>query len=344
MPHRQRTANRNPPPRAFTPPRLVQGRLSRSAPVRRNGGHDHRPEVLDQRSVSPVYDGFTDRACRVFLEMRSEAFLLDHDHTGTEHLFIAIVEVNDDVTGPVLRRFGVLPETLRREVRALVTPGIDFDSERMIVFRASGPDDETTGPEVAPLPVASDREFTPRLMKCLMRLAPFEARELDDDHVGPEHMLLALLREGNGVAVQALQNLGVDTSELTAALYQKIADDPAAGDRTAPEPIEEESQAALEMRRAMALARMRPEDRVVFTSDQATQVFCVLDAIERLYNSEHRDEAIEQVTRLITESFRRRAGNTSRSTPARFTPAQERQILTSIVEHLRSRAADQLGD
>ena len=319
------------------------GRVRGTIPVRRNGGHHHW-QGLAQRRVSPVYDGFTDRACRVYLEMRSEAFLLDHDHTGTEHLLIAIVEANDDVTGPVLRRFGVLPEALRQEVRAVVTPGIDFDGEWLMVLRAPGSDDETAGPEVAPLPVASDREFTPRLMKCLMRLAPFEARELGDDHVGPEHMLLALLRQGDGVAVQALTNLGVDTSELMRALYQKIVDDPAAGDRTAPERSEVESQASLEMRRAMSQSRMRPEDRVVFTSDNATQVFCVLDAIERLYNSEHRDEAIEQVTRLITESFRRRAGNTNRFTPARFTPAQERQILTSIVEHLRRRAADQLGD
>ena len=104
--------------------------------------------------------------------MRSEAFLLDHDHTGTEHLLIAIVEVNDDVTAPVLRRFGVSTETLRREVRALVTPGIDLDSEWTIVLRTPSPDDdEAAGQEVAPLPVASDREFTPRLMKCLMRLA-----------------------------------------------------------------------------------------------------------------------------------------------------------------------------
>ena len=291
-----------------------------------------------------MYDGFTDRACRVLLEMRSVAFLLDHDHTGTEHLLLAIVEANDDVTGPVLRRFGVAPETLRREVRAIVTPGIDLDNESLMVLRAQGPDDEPAVSEVAPLPVASDREFTPRLLKCLMRLAPFEARELGDDHFGPEHMLLAILRERNGVAVQALQNLGVDSSELMRAIYQKIADDPAAGDRIAPEPIEKQSQAALEMRRAMAHSRMRLEDRVVFTSDNATQVFCVLDAMERLYNSEHRDEAVEQVTRLLTESFRRRAGSASRSTPARFTPAQERQILTSIVEHLRRRAADQLGD
>jgi ATP-dependent Clp protease ATP-binding subunit ClpC len=292
-----------------------------------------------------MYGVLTDRACRVFLEMRGEAFLLDHDHTGTEHLLIAIVEVDDDVAGPVLRRFGVTAENLRREVRALVTPGSDFDSEwTTVILRAPGPDGEAAGPEVATDPVVSDREFTPRLMKCLMRLAPFEAHELGDGHVGPEHLLLAILREGNGVAVQALQNLGVDTSELMRALYEKIADDPAAGDRTAPEPSEEDRQAHLEMRRAIAHSRMRPEDRVVFTSDNATQVFCVLDGIDRLYNSEHREETIEQVTRLLTESFTRRARNTSRSTPAPFTPAQERQILTSIVEHLRRRAADQLGD
>jgi ATP-dependent Clp protease ATP-binding subunit ClpA len=292
-----------------------------------------------------VYDGFTDRSCRVFLKMRSEAFLLDHHHTGTEHLLIAIVEVNDDVTSPVLHRFGVSTETLRREVRALVTPGIDFNAEwSTVVIGTPGPYDEAAGPEVAAEPVVSDREFTPRLLKCLMSLAPFEARELGDDHVGPEHLLLAVLREGNGNAVQALQNLGVDGPELMRALYERIADDPAAGDRTAPERSEEESQASLEMRRAMAQSRMRPEDRVVFTSDNAIQVFCVLDAVERLYNSEHRDEAIEQITRLITESFTQRAGNTSPSAPTHFTPAQQRQILTSIIGNLRRRAADQLGD
>jgi ATP-dependent Clp protease ATP-binding subunit ClpA len=177
-----------------------------------------------------------------------------------------------------------------------------------------------------------------------MRLAPFEARELGDRHVGPEHLLLAVLREGNGMAVQALLNLGVDTAELTRALYEKIADDPEAGDTTAPQPNEEERQAALEMRRMRAHSRMSPEDRVVFTSDDATRVFCVLDGIERLYNFEQSEEVIEQVTRSLSESFSRRAGNTSRSTSARFTPAQERQILTSIVAGLRRTAANQLGD
>ena len=212
------------------------------------------------------------------------------------------------------------------------------------MIRAPAPDEEAVGPEAAGQSVVSDRKFTPRVNKCLMRLAPFEARELGDDHIGPEHLLLALLRAGNGVAVQALRNLGVDASELLRALYERIADDPAAGDSTAPEPSEQERQAVLEMRQIRAQSRMRPEDRVVFTSDDATQVFCTLDAIERLFNSEHSEEAIEQVTRLLTESFVRRAGDTSRSSSAHFTPAQQQQILTSIVGNLRRRAADQLGD
>jgi hypothetical protein len=70
----------------------------------------------------------------------------------------------------------------------------------------------------------------------------------------------------------------------------------------------------------------------------------VLDGIERLYNSEYRDEAIEQVTRLITESFFRRAGETSQSSSPSFAPAQQRQILETIVGHLRRQAVDQLGD
>lgn len=291
-----------------------------------------------------MYGDLTDRACRVLLEMRDEALLLDHDHTGTEHLLLGIVEANDDVCGPVLRSFGVTDENLRREVRAIVTPGIGFDSEWTRVSRAPGPDEDAVEAQPEPDPVASEREFTPRLAKCLTRLAPIEARDLGDQHVGPEHLLLGLLRAGNGVAVRALMNLGVDPIELVKALYEKIAEDPAAGDPTAPEPSEEARQTALEMRRVRATLRMRPEDRVVFTSDDASRVFCVLDAIDRLYNVEHREEAIEQVTRLITESFHRRAGNVSQSTPAQFTPAQERQILSSIVGDLRRQASDQLGD
>jgi ATP-dependent Clp protease ATP-binding subunit ClpA len=291
-----------------------------------------------------MYGNLTDRACRVILEMEGEAFVLDHDHVGTEHLLIAIVEVNDDVTGPVLSRFGVSTERLRREVRSLVTPGIDFDNEWQSTFvMAPGPDEAVASPEPIIEPGVSNGEFTPRLRECLSRLARAEAELLGDHHVGPEHMLLAVLREGKGVGVQALQNLDVDAGELKSALYEKIADDPAAGDSTAPRPTEEEQQAALEVRRMGALSGMRPEERVIFTSEYATMVFCVLDGIERLYNSEHRDETIQQVTMVLSESFSRKADNTSGFTSSSFTP-EAQQFLAKVVGSLRRRAADQLGD
>ncbi len=292
-----------------------------------------------------MYGHLTDRACRVLLEMRSEAFLLDHDHTGTEHLLIAIVAVDGSITGPVLRRFDLTAERVRREVQLLVTPGIDLDRGwTKIVIKAPGPDEETLEPETPVDSVAPPREFTPSLLKCLMRLAPFEAQELGSDHVGPEHLLLALLRAGDGVAVQALRNLDAEPGVVMRAVYEKIAEDPVAVDSTAPELSDEERRAALEMQRVRANSRMRPEDRVVFTSDDATRVFCVLDGVARLYNSGHHGDVVEAITRSLTESFTRRAGNPSQTTPAPFTPDQERQILRSIVEGLRRQAADQLGD
>ncbi len=89
--------------------------------------------------------------------MRDEAFVLDHDHTGTEHLLLAIVKVNDDLTAPVLRRFGVSEAGLHQEVQKIVTPDLDPDAAgagqssitrpplRMAV-RSSNPSPPTIGP------------------------------------------------------------------------------------------------------------------------------------------------------------------------------------------------------
>ena len=221
------------------------------------------------RRVVPMsmYAGFTDRACRVLLEMRDEAFLLDHDHTGTEHLLLAILEVNDDLTSPVLRRFGVNEADLRREVQKLVTPDLDVENGAGAQIHFIARDfDEDDGETVRSEPTdnaASAREFTPRLLTCLMRLGPFEAQELGDDHVGSEHLLLAVLKEGHGVAVEALANLGIDVPQLTLAIYERIAEAPESSDPTVPQPSEKARQAKFTMRRAMAQSRMNMEDRVV---------------------------------------------------------------------------------
>ena len=287
-----------------------------------------------------MYDGYTDRACRVLLEMQTEAFVLDHDHVGTEHLLLAIVDANDDLTAPVLRRFGASVDPLRREVQKLVTPGIDVDADyEVLVFNQHRLDEDTVDADRSGQDaVAQSREFTPRLLRCLMSLSPREAEALGDERSGTEHLLLAVLNEGNGLGVRALSNLGVDTAELRRAIYERIAEAPEANDLAAQSPSDEDRQAALDMRRTLAVARMVPEDRVLFSGSEAARVFCVLDGVDQLFTGDS-GEVIEQVTKVIRDSFARRAGRTDQ-----FTPEQERQILSSIVSSLRRQAAEQLGD
>ena len=290
-----------------------------------------------------MYEGFTDRACRVFLEMRDEAFVLDHDHTGTEHLLLAILQVNDDLTAPVLRRFKVKEDDLRREVQKIVTPDLDLDAAGgWTHFHSSavtGGDGEVVGP--APDDnEASPRHFTARLLTCLMRLAPFEAQELGDEHVGPEHLLLAILKEGHGIGVEALTNCGVDVTQLVVALYTRIAEAPEASDSTVPQPTERDRQAELDRRRMMAQSRMNMDDRVVFNSSEAVRAYCVLDGIARLFSTE--GPATEEVTDLIVESFKMRG--VPGGAADQMTPDQERRIVRSIVSGLRRQAGAQLGD
>jgi ATP-dependent Clp protease ATP-binding subunit ClpC len=287
-----------------------------------------------------MYEGYTDRACRVFLEMRDEAFHLDHEHTGTEHLLLAIVRVNDDLTAPVLRRFGVIEADLRREVQKIITPDLDLDTDggwtHFIAPTIAGNEGEVV--QTAPTGnEASPRHFTPRLLTCLMRLALFEAKELGDEHIGPEHLLLAVLREGHGISVEALTNLGVDVTQLTLAIYSRIAEAPESSDPTVPQPTDER-QATLDTRRMLAEARLNMDDRVVFAHSEAARVYCVLDGLDRLLDKGS-ESVIEEITKVIGESFSFRAGQASK-----FTPAQERQIVSSIVSGLRRQARLQLGD
>lgn len=288
-----------------------------------------------------MYGGFTDRACRVLLEMRDEAFVLDHDHTGTEHLLLAILEGNDGLTAPILRRFGLDEADLRRAVQKIVTPDLDLDDEGGVqIVLTTGPDAAGAAHTGLPDNEASPREFTPRLLTCLMRLAPFEAQELGDEHIGPEHLLLAVLKEGHGVGVQALTNLSIDIPQLAMAVYARIVEAPGSSDPAVPQPTHEDRQARLEMRRAMAQSRMSMEDRVVFTTSEAARVYCVLDGIDRMLDGG--GPMGYEVADVIRESFKNRGGQDGHA--GQIEPDQERRIVRSIVSGLRRQARDQLGD
>ncbi len=126
---------------------------------------------------------FTDRVRKVLQMAREEAARLRHEHVGTEHILLAIVEEGEGVASAVLTNLDVDLEEVERRVEAAVKPGAD---------RRTGPD----------LP------YTSRAKKVL-ELAMSEARELNHAYVGTEHLFLGLLREEKGIAAQVLAELGV---------------------------------------------------------------------------------------------------------------------------------------
>ena len=277
-----------------------------------------------------MYGEFTDRGCRVLLEMRTEAFLLDHDHTGTEHLILGVLEANDDITGPALSRLGITADGLRSEIKELARPINPPGPKRIVVGSGTSPSSDS---------VTSPRAFTSRLTTCL-RLAGLERDGLGDERMGPEHLLLGVLRKGDGVGVQALRGLGVEPSDLRTAIYERISEVPGASDTSGPKPTDRDPDATLDARRLAAQGRMHPEDRIVFTFTEASHVFCVLDGLDR-YLTPPRTDGSDLVVDAIHNSFLRRSGQPDRT---QFTLEQVRQIVRSIVSQLARSATDQLED
>ena len=126
-------------------------------------------------------NNFTPRAQQVLQLARREADRFNHGYIGTEHLLLGLIALGEGVAVAVLRRMGLDLETVRMEVEKAVGVGSDM---------------KTVG----------NVPYTPRVKKVLA-LAGTEARAMNVDFVGTEHILLGLLREGEGVAARVLANL-----------------------------------------------------------------------------------------------------------------------------------------
>ena len=130
-----------------------------------------------------MFERFTDRARRVVVLAQEEARLLNHSYIGTEHILL-----------------GILAEEEGIGAQALVAQGVDLPATRRAI-------EEMIGPGTSPPP--SHIPFTPRAKKVL-EYSLREAIQLKHRHIGTEHLLMGLIREGEGVAPQALQTMGVD--------------------------------------------------------------------------------------------------------------------------------------
>ena len=165
---------------------------------------------------------FTPRAQQVLALARKEADRLNHNFLGTEHLLLGLIKLGQGVAVNVLQKMGLDLETVRMEVEKQV---------------GTGPDQKMIG----------NIPYTPRVKK-VIALAQKEAKNLNHTYVGTEHLLLGLLREGDGVAAKVLRALDVDIEqcrqEILKELDPNFAAQPGEEQQPGENPVEKQAAAA----------------------------------------------------------------------------------------------------
>ena len=145
----------------------------------------------------PVFERFTDQARHVVALSLDEARMLGHDRIGTEHVLLGLIDEGEGVAASALRALKIDPQEVRSHVAEIIG-----DAQR------------------AP---ATHLPFTPRAKK-VIELSPREAQQLGNTYIGTEHILLALVREGQGGAVRVLLGQGVQLNQVRQQVLQVLAD------------------------------------------------------------------------------------------------------------------------
>lgn len=145
------------------------------------------------------FANFTPRAQRAIELAKREAYNFNHPHVGTEHLLLGLLALGEGVAISVLENLNISADRIRMEIRKAV---------------GEGPQTKVEG----------EIPFTPRAKKVL-QLAMAEAQAMNHTYVGTEHILLGLLREGEGIAAQVLRNLDVDLESVRAQVIRELNPD-----------------------------------------------------------------------------------------------------------------------
>jgi hypothetical protein len=193
------------------PPAVVREWLAAAAGGRI--GIDELADWLDQATSgrrTDMFERFTDQARNAVRFAQEEARLLGHAHVGTEHLLLGLVHEGKGVGARTLEALGVALEDVRARVLEIVPRG-----------------------EEAP---AGHIPFTPRSKK-ILELSLREALQLGHNYIGTEHLLLGLVREGDGVAAQVLVGRGADLAAVRKEVVHQLA--LVGGDRVAAKPSKE---------------------------------------------------------------------------------------------------------
>ena len=149
----------------------------------------------DERG-QPMFERFTDRARRVVVLAQEEARMLNHNYIGTEHILLGLIHEGEGVAAKGLESLGISLEAVRAQVEEIIGQGQQAPSGHI--------------------------PFTPRAKKVL-ELSLREALQLGHNYIGTEHILLGLIREGEGVAAQVLVKLGADLNRVRQQVIQLLS-------------------------------------------------------------------------------------------------------------------------
>lgn len=143
-----------------------------------------------------MFDRFTDRARRVIVLAQDEARMLNHNYIGTEHLLLGLIHEGEGVAAKALESLGISLEAVREQVEEIIGQGQQAPTGHI--------------------------PFTPRAKKVL-EFSMREALQLNHPYIGTEHILLGLIREGEGVAAQVLIKLGADLNRVRSTVLQLLS-------------------------------------------------------------------------------------------------------------------------
>jgi ATP-dependent Clp protease ATP-binding subunit ClpC len=169
-----------------------------------------------------MFERFTDRARRVVVLAQEEARMLNHNYIGTEHILLGLIHEGEGVAAKALESLNISLEAVRQQVEEIIGQG-----------------------QAAP---TGHIPFTPRAKKVL-ELSLREALQLGHNYIGTEHILLGLIREGEGVAAQVLQKLGADLKRVRRTVIRELSGSPAVryGEMPSPSPFDEREKIVLSL-------------------------------------------------------------------------------------------------
>jgi ATP-dependent Clp protease ATP-binding subunit ClpA len=157
-----------------------------------------------------MFERFTNQSRRVVVLAQEEARVLNHNYIGTEHLLLGLLHEGSGTAATALTSAGITLEAARAEVESVIGQGKEVPSGHI--------------------------PFTSRAKKCL-ELSLREALQLGDNYIGTGHLLLGLIRTGDGVGTQVLERLGANLGQLRDRVTAELENDPEAGEGPGEPPL-----------------------------------------------------------------------------------------------------------